>query len=237
MIPLALYLLTFIAAFRDELPINPRLLVLAQPVAVALTLVLMEWDADFAWVLSCAAGTLGFVITSLICHRELYERRPDTGELTGFYLWLSIGGALGGIFAALIAPQVFSNVLEFPLLLALGIACRLGLRQSATRTNLGPRFVLVLAGSTVVALAVAYLAPWSWTPNLRVIALSVFGAALVGAFRWPILEQGAVLALVLALALVPNGNKPLHVARTFYGTHKVVQGPSDYFRLLLHGVT
>ena len=236
-IPLALYLLTFIAAFRDKLPINPRLLVFAQPVAVALTLVLMEWDADFAWVLSCAAGTLAFVITSLICHRELYERRPATEELTGFYLWLSIGGALGGIFAALIAPQVFSNVLEFPLLLALGIACRLGLRQSAAQANLGPRLLIVLAASAAVALAVAYLAPWSWTPNLRVIALAVLGAALVGAFRWPILEQGAVLALVLALVLVPNGNKPLHVARTFYGTHKVVQGPSNYFRLLLHGVT
>jgi len=235
-IPLALYLLTFIAAFRDTPAVSFRLLVLAQPIAVALTLVLMEWDADFAWMLSCAAGTLAFVITSLICHRELYERRPVTEQLTGFYLWLSIGGALGGVFAALIAPQLFGNVLEFPLLLALGIASRLTLRQSATHVDL-PRLLMVLAGSLLVALAVAYLAPWSWTPNRRVIALAVFGAGLIAAFRWPAMEQGAVLALVLALALVPNGNKPLHVARTFYGTHKVVQGPSDYFRLLLHGVT
>jgi hypothetical protein len=84
-IPLALYLLTFIAAFRDRLPISLPLLVIAQPVAVALTIVLMEWDADFAWMLSCLMGTLAFVITSLICHRELYERRPATEQLTGFY--------------------------------------------------------------------------------------------------------------------------------------------------------
>jgi hypothetical protein len=236
-IPLALYLLTFIAAFRDRLPISLPLLVIAQPVAVALTIVQMEWDADFAWVLSCVMGTLAFVITSLICHHELYERRPATEQLTGFYLWLSLGGALGGIFSALIAPQLFTNVFEFPLLLGLGIGLRFALRENAAQPDPRRQLLVVLAASILVALAAAYLAPWSWTPGRRVIALAVFGVALVAAFRRPILEQGAVLALVLALAFVPNGNKPLHVARTFYGTHKVVQAPNGQVRLLLHGVT
>ena len=103
-IPLALYLLTFIAAFATRRRSARACSCLAQPSPCALALVLMEADADFAWVLSCAAGTLAFVITSLICHRELYERRPATEELTGFYLWLSIGGALGGIFAGTDCP-------------------------------------------------------------------------------------------------------------------------------------
>ncbi len=236
-IPLALYLATFIAAFRDRSPISPRLLSIAQPVAVALTLVLMEWDATFAWVLSCAAGTLAFAVTSLICHLKLYEQRPATEHLTDFYLWLSLGGALGGIFSALIAPQVFNNVLEFPLLLALGMACRLGWRQRGANADHGQRLLLALAAGAFLALVVAYLAPWSWTPTLRFYALAVLGAMLVAAYRWPVLEQAAVLALALAVALVPNGNKPIHVARSFYGTHKVVEPPGGIVRLLLHGVT
>jgi hypothetical protein len=236
-IPLALYLLTFIVAFRDKPPISSRLLVITQPLAVALTIVLMEWDADFAWMLSCVVGTLAFVITSLICHRELYERRPATEQLTGFYLWLSLGGALGGIFSALIAAQLFSNVLEFPLLLGLGIALRFALHGSAAQPGVWSRLLVVLAASVLIALAAVHLAPWSWTPGRRVMALAAFGAGLVAAFRQPVPEQGAMLALVLALALVPNGNQPLHVARTFYGTHKVVQAAGGQVRLLLHGVT
>ncbi|KAB2910384.1 MAG: class I SAM-dependent methyltransferase, partial [Hyphomicrobiaceae bacterium] len=236
-IPLALYLATFIAAFRDRPPISPRVLSIAQPVTVALTLVLMEWDASFAWVLSCAAGTLAFAVTSLACHLKLYEQRPATEHLTDFYLWLSIGGALGGIFSALIAPHLFSNVLEYPLLLALGLSGRLGWRQPGARRGDWRLLLAALAAAAVLALAVAYLAPWSWTPTRRLYALAAFAAMLVAAWRWIVLEQAATLALVLAVALVPNGNRPIHVARSFYGTHRVVEPPGGIVRLLLHGVT
>jgi hypothetical protein len=235
-VPLAIYLATFIAAFRAQPPIGSRLLTILQPLTVALTLVLMEWDAGFAWVLSCLAGTLAFSVTSLICHRELYERRPDTENLTDFYLWLSVGGALGGIFSALLAPHVFSNVLEFPLLLGVGMLCRLTWRWRAGRQN-WPLLLLALAAATALVVFAAYLAPWSWTPFLRFYVLAGLGAALIGTLWSPIFEQAATLALVLALALLPNGNKPVHVARSFYGTHKVVEPPGGAFRLLLHGVT
>ncbi len=77
--------------------------------------------------MACIGGTAAFVVTTLVAHRELYEQRPASGHLTEFYLWMSLGGVLGGMFAALIAPQVFSTVWEYPLLLVLGIACRPGL--------------------------------------------------------------------------------------------------------------
>jgi hypothetical protein len=128
-------------------------------------------------------------------------------------------------------------VLEFPLLLGLGIALRFALRENAEHPEPWWRLLVALAASILVALAAAYLAPWSWTPGRRVMALAAFGVGLVAALRRPMLEQGAVLALVLALTLVPNGNQPLHVARTFYGTHKVVQSAGGQVRLLLHGVT
>ena len=62
----------------------------------------------------------------MVAHRTLYEARPAARYLTEFYLWMALGGALGGLSAALIAPRIFSEVFEYPLLLALSMACRPG---------------------------------------------------------------------------------------------------------------
>jgi len=236
-IPLAIYLATFIAAFRPKPLIGVRLLALLQTASVALTLVLMDWNAPFAWVASCVAGTLAFTVTSLVCHRELYERRPGTEGLTDFYLWLSVGGALGGVFSALLAPHLFANVLEFPLLLGAGMLCRLGWTWRGASRRDWELLFLALAGAAALVVLTAFFAPWTWTPSLRLYVLAGLGAVLIATLRWPLLEQAAALALVLAVALLPNGNRPVHVARSFYGTHKVVERPGSSFRLLMHGVT
>src|SRR5690606_36940116 len=68
--------------------------------------------------------TAVFFTSAMVAHRTLYEARPNAAYLTEFYLWMSLGGVLGGLFAALIAPRIFSEVFEYPLLLALSMACR-----------------------------------------------------------------------------------------------------------------
>ena len=67
----------------------------------------------------------------MLAHRTLYEARPAPRYLTEFYLWMSFGGALGGMFTALIAPKIFSQIYEYPLLLALSMACRPGALEAA----------------------------------------------------------------------------------------------------------
>jgi hypothetical protein len=236
-IPLAIYLATFIAAFRPRPPAGGRVLGILQPVSVALTLALMEWDMSFAWVLACTAGTVAFTVTSLLFHRELYERRPDTARLTDFYLWLSAGGALGGVFSALLAPHLFSNVLEFPLLLGAGLLWRFSASWPGMTRQARRRLVAALAAAAALVLFAAFAAPWAWSAALRFYALAGLAAAMIAALRWPLLEQTAALALALAVALIPNGNRPVHVARSFYGTHKVIERPGTPYRVLLHGVT
>lgn len=56
-----------------------------------------------------------FFVTALVCHGELAQDRPSTRHLTEFYLWLSIGGVVGGFFNALLAPMIFTSVQEYPL--------------------------------------------------------------------------------------------------------------------------
>src|SRR5262249_60396054 len=68
-----------------------------------------------------------FFFAAIICHRQLYNRRPGPEHLTEFYLWMSVGGVLGGVFPALVAPQLFTSVFEFTLLMLLALLCRPGI--------------------------------------------------------------------------------------------------------------
>jgi spermidine synthase len=119
--PLILYLLSFVIAFEGRSGRGwyspgwgiPAALVAAMLMALGLSAsggVLNVW---LAVPLYC----VGVLLTCLFCHGELAARRPEAGGLTRFYLMISLGGALGGIFAGLIAPRVFDSVYEFPLAL------------------------------------------------------------------------------------------------------------------------
>ncbi len=113
-LPLAVFLATFILTFRDR-PIVPHRWALAvQPVAVAAAAagLILPGAADWTWGLFLGAGFVAFVATTLVAHRILYERRPASSGLTAFYLWMSFGGVLGGVFAGLLAPQIFDEVQE-----------------------------------------------------------------------------------------------------------------------------
>jgi hypothetical protein len=125
-LPLSLYLLTFVLVFRDK-PLIPRaLLLLLHLVAVALALLVLAQTKHDNWFITATTGVLVFFTSAMVAHRTLYEARPTASRLTEFYLWMSFGGALGGLSAALIAPKIFSEVFEYPLLLALSMACRPG---------------------------------------------------------------------------------------------------------------
>ena len=76
-----------------------------------------------------ALNVVAFFVITLVCHGELSRSRPAARHLTAFYMWMSAGGVIGGIFAGLIAPNVFSWVLEYPALIVLAILCRPGLEM------------------------------------------------------------------------------------------------------------
>jgi hypothetical protein len=125
-LPLALYLLTFVLVFRDK-PLIPRpVLLYLHLAAVAFALLTLSQTKHETWFLTATAGVLVFFTSAMVAHRTLFEARPAARYLTEFYLWMSFGGALGGLSAALIAPKIFSEVFEYPLLLALSMACRPG---------------------------------------------------------------------------------------------------------------
>jgi hypothetical protein len=117
-IPLGLYLVSFIVAFGRP----PRMLTSgvtrAFPIAVLLLLftLISPLEASFwKFWMSIALHFTGFFIAALACHITLAARRPPVRSLTEFYLFISLGGALGGVFNALIAPLVFNSLAEYPI--------------------------------------------------------------------------------------------------------------------------
>ncbi len=119
-VPLALYLLSFVNAFARK-PLLPQLFATrAMAFALVLLAAVFLWREPAGIFLPLHLGA--FFCVALACHAELARRRPPASSLTEFYLFLSLGGLLGGVFVALVAPQVFDSVLEYPLCLALAAA-------------------------------------------------------------------------------------------------------------------
>jgi SAM-dependent methyltransferase len=130
-LPLSLYLLTFVLVFRDRAVIPPSILLPLHLIAVIVALLTLSQTKHESWFVTSSTGVVAFFTSAMVAHRTLYEVRPAARYLTEFYFWMALGGALGGLSAALIAPKVFSEVYEYPLLLALSLACRPGVFSTA----------------------------------------------------------------------------------------------------------
>jgi hypothetical protein len=115
-LPLAVYLLSFILCFERDKVYNrgvflPLLVVGLDGAAYAIYA--NEGNPNIAWAIPTFVATL--FICCMVCHGELARLKPDPRHLTGFYLMISLGGTLGGVFVALIAPHIFHTYLELPL--------------------------------------------------------------------------------------------------------------------------
>ena len=122
-LPLALYLGTFIIAFQAKPAISPDLTLTLQGAALAACVALLPFRST-AFALLLFVHLAAFFLTALMCHQRLVARRPDPAHLTEFYLCLSLGGVVGGAFNAFLAPVIFNDVWEYPIVLALACLAR-----------------------------------------------------------------------------------------------------------------
>jgi hypothetical protein len=132
-IPLALYLLSFILVFARKPLLPHAVMARISPLAVIALVVVILTQATEPISVLLALHLLTFFVIAMVCHGELAKRRPPVEYLTEFYLWLAVGGVLGGIFNALVAPLAFKAVLEYPLVLV--FACLLRPKWSSPETG------------------------------------------------------------------------------------------------------
>ncbi|MBX9873450.1 MAG: hypothetical protein K2X84_01245, partial [Beijerinckiaceae bacterium] len=123
-VPLALFLLTFVIVFQRRPVLRHGWMLTAQLVFVAALTLKMLFQPGIGWGGELALHLGLFFTTAMVAHGELARRRPDAANLTGFYLWMSLGGVLGGLFCGLLAPLLFNSVVEYPILIIAGVLCR-----------------------------------------------------------------------------------------------------------------
>ncbi|UGY22027.1 fused MFS/spermidine synthase [Bradyrhizobium septentrionale] len=235
-LPLSLYLLTFVAIFRDRPWVaHERVLHLVPFAAVAVVATASTVARPYLGAL-LVMHLAGFFVLALACHGELYRRRPAPVRLTEFYLWTSFGGVIGGIFAGLIAPHTFSGVVEYPILVLAALLAMPGAFAGGTGRFLrrsGPGLVLAAAAAAIIWLRLRI--PADAVLPIQIALISLAGAMML-LRRQPALFFGlAVLAFVIA-KLDPLLS-PIVQVRSFFGVHRVVEDPTGEVRLLMHGTT
>jgi spermidine synthase len=230
-VPLAVYLGTFILVFATRPPVSHALMVRLLPFLVTVTAVVLVSDiADPLWAMvGIHLGT--FACAAMVCHGELARDRPHPAHLTEFYLWLALGGVLGGLFNSLVAPVVFAGVAEYPLALVLAALCRPGERA---RALLVPLVLGVATVAVVLAAKVAGLPP-RLGPLL--FALPLFANYVLGARR-PVRFALGLGAILLAATLHPGRlGETLVQTRNFFGVLRVTRDPGGEFVQIVHGRT
>jgi hypothetical protein len=235
-VPLAFYLATFIVVFRPTLP-GERWLEAAQPILVGIALVSQSELGRVSLPLDATIGLIAFVVSCLVCHRRLYLRRPAAANLTEFYLWVSFGGVVGGMFSAILAPQIFSSPSEYPLLLALSLVWRARSLIAPIGRLEAAAILLSLVAALILGrgLAIGWFGMADdWSNLTRSMLLLTIAATTLAAIRLPRLQSALVVLTALLVAVALN-HRFLYSERSFFGVHRVAE-LGDY-RLLLHGTT
>lgn len=256
MVPLAVYLVTFILAFGKY---AAKARELSLPLALFSMLGLffsMVADVSVPMWLLVVSHLTAFFVGAMACHGELALRRPEPAHLTEYYLWISVGGALGSAFNVLVAPLIFSQFVEYPL--ALLAVCLLVPTPPQKRALVASDFAASFSAA-IIALVCVHTVPvfgdffsgdevrgiasgndfggaLGWLPMMLVMAVVPFLFCRLSEKR-PASFRIAIL--LLALVSVANGfatTQPLHRERSFFGVLSIYDDGEDVHELR-HGRT
>lgn len=235
-LPLALYLVTFIIAFADR-PLIPRpLLLKAEALSLAILAAMMWFDGSNAAGLSISL--IAFFIVALARHGELVLTKPPAQKLTEFYLWMSAGGALGGIFNAIVAPLAFDRITEYPLTLVAAGFTRLLLVPASERWKLNILDFALLAFAITAAVTMRLSGMDAGSIPLPVVVIVITALALaVYHFQADAWRFALGLTAMLILLHGKYDSTTLTEARSFFGAYRVYERPETGHVILSHGTT
>jgi hypothetical protein len=236
-IPLALYLITFILAFSGRFRVPPAVSGTVAAILVLLVAVTQAPDVRLAlWVeMTLHLATLFFV--ALACHQRLAETRPSTDHLTFFYLLVALGGVLGGAFNALLAPVLFDDLFEYPLALVAACALRADWGgRDPRRTAMGRALDFVIPLGILLYGAVVWrMIPWAresagaleaW---LRIGLPAAFALSTIG-WRFRFTLSTAVVFALAWKQMVGTADLDYR-GRTFFGVMRVVTVDGAPFKI------
>jgi hypothetical protein len=241
-VPLAIYLLAFVAAFARRPPVSLKVVEIATPFAIVgmVSALALRQFAPGLGLGIAAVHLVGFGICALYCALRLSTARPPAERLTDFYLLLALGGALGGIFNAFIAPHIFTSIVEYPLAL---LALSLLLPGFGARTGGGKFLIVLLCAVAAVAntpLLLISIERMKDVTNLCSLLFVLAILALIGgrrSYMFPMLT-----CIYIALSFITTNRDIVFMSRNFFGAMKVFDQPAPKgingkMRLFTHGTT
>ena len=235
--PLALYLITFMLAFATKPLLDSEKLTRVLPLLATPLIFPMVIEATEP-LLALALLHLGTMFVGCwLCHARLAESKPSVTHITEFYLWLSVGGVVGGIFNSLVAPIVFKTYLEYPIAIVLVLLVR---KDFGKRMLKAPEKYARLLAPPVLLVAV-----WGITAMLKMPPGTlrnglVIGIPLVLSFfsvDFSFSFAGGIAGVLLLCNLLQVGaqGQILATYRSFFGVHRVMREKD--FTTLVHGTT
>ncbi|MCX5644718.1 MAG: fused MFS/spermidine synthase [Phycisphaerae bacterium] len=262
--PLFLYSLSFILVFARRPLLKHKWMLMLQPWVYAVAALHFTQREPLCFALPLHLATL--FMAAMVCHGELVRRRPAVEHLTEFYLWMSVGGLLGGVFCVLVAPVLFNWVFEYPLVLVFGclllpsvgrvsphdVFRRAGTRPLQGWLRYGFDIVLPAAFAGLYYLGQQYRSQWDF---------GRLGPIKIGGLELGSVETGPILLwLVVGLVLYAFRRRPLRFTlafgvlvfnavylnemdnqllrvRSFFGVYTVTADSSGQRHNLYHGTT
>ncbi len=242
-LPLAIYLLSFVVVFARHRIVNPVAMNRLLPIICIALAVSAMLHAKSPIALIIALHLIGLFVASVVCHSRLADDRPKARHLTFFYLTMAIGGVLGGIFNALLAPLIFTSLWEYPI--ALVAACLLRTHDPDLKYTPAQRVLnIALPAILAIVMLIGFKPIWSMklTPGSNAIfGLYALTIGLPALACFLSINHRLRFALGLAVLFVAAELRPsalgptIHQARSFFGVHRVHK-TVDVHRLM-HGGT
>lgn len=245
-IPLGLYLLSYVIAFSKHIYIPQRILIKLLPILVIIQTVVFI-GLPFKMVSIFIVPMLTFFVAAIVCHRELVLDRPSANHLTLFYLLMSVGGMLGGIFNALLAPVIFNSIAEYPIVLVLAcVVCIYAGIYRYDKNNIDKVkivyedsiFIIGISAAAFLVLYIIRTLRFSFDSYESMLLLAIVGVLIYITSKYP-MRFGIILGLVLFILNTDpmKSENVLYKNRSFFGVIKVEKLPISNLNKLVHGTT
>ena len=231
-IPLALYLFSFIVAFSTRFEWFSRTGRALPTIIVCAMMFFLFCDArPGLWGVVGLAKLCCFAVMAVAFHTEVARRRPARQYLTEYYLWISAGGILGGLLNSFIAPVVFSDFWEYPLTVLVSAAL-LPAMSAVSRRPISPR----IACSAIAVMCTTGIA-MQLMPAPLLLRTAVTTAGAIVCIRVPVRWTAAALLLISLSLGRSNLQQPLYEGRSFFGRYRVTTDAEGKWHSLTHGTT
>ena len=246
-VPLFIYLVTFILVFAKKMLFSHKLMIRLMPAVIIITTISMLFNKSVLTLLCFAPHLLLLFIVSMVCHGELAKTRPSVSFLTQFYLCISLGGFLGGFFNSIIAPLVFKTVLEYPLIIICSCLLMPNINIDIDNDNSkNKKYTTVFDILFPAAIFLYIILLWNllsdknirpeWIKNFFVV---IAPCILCYTFaKRPLRFALGICALMLSTNLISFSMKKILITeRSFFGVHKIMHNSLTNINYLINGKT